>query len=213
MTTSPSSLEVRSSPLWLQLDEYQALFEEFDSIEAPTADQEAAYGAALAAMESAILDKCDAVCSWIEQQEGEVGLLAARAKSLEQRAKAKESAVKRLREHVAYTLNARNIGFIGGRAGDDYKLSVQKNSVPTLTVASQRNLPAQYEMVEFVVRVPMARLAEAEMILRDSLQQGALISVTQAKEMPNVRAIRSALEAGVPVEGCRLERGLHLRIS
>lgn len=212
MTISPSSLEGRSSPLWLQLDAFQALFEEFGAIDAPTPEEEARYGEAFEAFKESCLDKVDACASWIERQEDEAHRLAARAKSLERRSKAKTAAAERLREGLIYTLNSRNIPSIGG-VDNDYKMSVQRNSVATLTISSQRDLPPEYEMAEYIVRVPMTKLSEAEAILQNALQERRLISVTQAKEMPNTRAIRVALEAGKTVHGCKLERGSHLRIS
>lgn len=213
--TSPSSPQVRNPSLIERLDAFQELLEEAASLDSPTPEQEAAYGTALAAMEEAAIEKVDAVCGWIERQEDEAGVLAMRSEALAARSKAKLDAVKRLKTHFVFAFTERGIKKAGGALEDNYTMRVQKNGGDeALIIDNPWKLADEWMMIETTVRVPLALLQEATNLFAAQVKAGHMISWTNpAGPFPNKQMIRSALQIGHDVEGCRLERGSHLRIS
>ena len=169
-------------------------------------------------LRQALLDYCEAfgtkvdnIANYIKSQEYEARNAKAEIDRLQARQAAAENKVERLKGLLKYFMETRGIPSMKGRLNT---ISLRKNSQDSLVVDRPDTIPSEYWRVSITIALPefqelLSHLHEEHPLRARLTPDGNGL----AKREPDNSKLRSALAAGVPIEGAELRRGRHIRLT
>jgi len=169
-------------------------------------------------LRQALLDYCEAfgtkvdnIANYIKSQEYEARNAKAEIDRLQARQAAAENKVERLKGLLKYFMESRGIPSMKGRLNT---ISLRKNSQDSLVVDRPDTIPSEYWRVSITIALPefqelLSHLHEEHPLRARLTPDGNGL----AKREPDNSKLRSALAAGVPIEGAELRRGRHVRLT
>ena len=169
-------------------------------------------------LRQALLDYCEAfgtkvdnIANYIKSQEYEARNAKAEIDRLQARQAAAENKVERLKGLLKYFMETRGIPSMKGRLNT---ISLRKNSQDSLVVDRPDTIPSEYWRVSITIALPefqelLSHLHEEHPLRARLTPDGNGL----AKREPDHSKLRSALAAGVPIEGAELRRGCHVRLT
>jgi len=212
-TTLPFSQTLASEMTLFDLDETLSLLMESATEEAANNN-----GEIPSELRQALLDYCEAfgakvdnIANYIKSQEFEARNAKAEIDRLQARQNAAENKVERLKGLLKYFMETRGLRSMKGRLNT---ISLRKNSQDSLIVDSVDRVPSEYCRVSITLPVPeleeLLRYVPEEHRLRPRLMPDSNGFVR--READNAK-LRTALAAGIAVQGAELRRGQHVRLS
>ena len=169
-------------------------------------------------LRQALLDYCEAfgtkvdnIANYIKSQEYEARNAKAEIDRLQARQAAAENKVERLKGLLKYFMETRGIPSMKGRLNT---ISLRKNSQDSLVVDRLDTIPSEYWRVSITIALPefqelLSHLHEEHPLRARLTPDGNGL----VKREPDNSKLRSALAAGVPIEGAELRRGRHVRLT
>jgi hypothetical protein len=212
-TPLPLSQTLASEMTLLEIDESLSLL--MESATEAAADNN---GEMPDELRQALLDYCEAfgtkvdnIANYIKSQEFEARNAKTEIDRLQSRQAAAENKVERLKGLLKYFLESRGLRSMKGRLNT---FSLRKNSQDSLIVDSAERIPSEYCRVS--ITLPLPELEELLQHLPE--QHGLRARLTPdsngfLRREPDNTKLRSALAAGIPVQGAELRRGQHVRLT